>query len=58
MFRSDCRLPNMLSSWLPGFESPPGGEPLPVFPWAMNCGRRQSQSEFQGLVWVTHSITP
>lgn len=32
LFRSDCRLPSMLSSWLPGFEGPPGGELLPVFP--------------------------
>lgn len=49
LFRSDCRLPNMLSSWLPGFESPPGGELFPVFPWAMNCGHRESQSACQGL---------
>lgn len=56
LFRSDCRLPNMLSSWLPGLESPPGGELLPVFPWAMNCGQRESRSDFQGLVWATHSI--
>lgn len=40
LFRSDCRLPSMLSSWLPGFGGPPGGELLPVFPWAMNCGER------------------
>lgn len=41
LFRSDCRLPSMLSSWLPGFGGPPGGELLPVFPWAMNCGDRE-----------------
>lgn len=58
LFRSDCRLPNMLSSWLPGFERPPGGELLPVFPWAMNCGHGESQSHFQGLVWTIHSQTP
>lgn len=58
LFRSDCRLPNMLSSWLPGFERPPGGELLPVFPWAMNCGHRESKSDFQGLVWATQSRTP
>lgn len=40
LFRSDCRLPSMLSSWLPGFGGSPGGELLPVFPWAMNCGER------------------
>lgn len=31
----------MLSSWLPGFGGPSGGELLPVFPWAMNCGERE-----------------
>ena len=41
LFRSDCRLPSILSSWLPGFGGPPGGELLPVFPWAMNCGDRE-----------------
>lgn len=41
LFRSDCRLPSMLSSWLPGFGGPPGGELLPVFPWAMNCRDRE-----------------
>lgn len=40
LFRSDCRLPSMLSSWLPGLGGPPGGELLPVFPWAMNYGER------------------
>lgn len=43
LLRSDCRLPSMLSSWLPGFGGSPGGELLPVFPWAMNCGERGSQ---------------
>jgi len=41
LFRSDCRLPSMLSSWLPGFGGPPGGELLPVFPWAINCRDRE-----------------
>lgn len=50
LFRSDCRLPSMLSSWLPGFGSPPGGELLPVFPWAMNCGDREGRSGLPGLV--------
>lgn len=48
LFRSDCRLPNMLSSWLPGFGGPPGGELLPVFPWAMNCG--DSNTDRSGLL--------
>lgn len=45
LFRSDCRLPSILSSWLPGFGGPPGGELLPVFPCAMNCGERERGSQ-------------
>lgn len=49
LFRSDCRLPSMLSSWLPGFGGPPGGELLLAFPWAMNCvDRKKGWSGLEG----------